>query len=210
VRGIIFAGGEAPEIEFIKSFVKDKDYIICLDKGLEYADAAEVEPSVILGDFDSVSGEILEKYKAKGVLINKFPAQKDFTDMELGISEAIRAGVGEIVLLAAFGGRVDHMLGNIDNMVQALKNGISIAIYDEKQHLYLLDCGRSFNYKKGTIISLLPFSGEVKGVTTQNLSYPLKNETLTKGCSRGVSNIFLEDMAKIDFISGILQVIVNI
>jgi len=210
VRGIIFGGGDAPRAEFVKNLIKKDDYIICLDKGLEYAAAAGITPSVILGDFDSVSEDILKKYKSKGISIREYPAQKDFTDMELGISEAIRAGVQELIMLAALGGRADHMMGNIDNMLQALEKGIQAAIYDEKQHIYLINTCRSFHYKKGAIISLLAFSNKVEGVTTGNLEYPLKNEILVKGYSRGISNIFSEDMAIIELSSGILQVVVNI
>lgn len=210
MRGIIFAGGEAPSADFIKSLVKKDDYIICLDSGLEYADMAGVTPSVILGDFDSVSEATLEKYRAKNITVNTFPADKDFTDMELGISEAVRAGVDELILIGALGGRIDHALGNIDNMLQALNAGIKTAIYDERQHIFLLNSGRSFHYKKGTVVSLIPFSGIVEGVSTQNLTYPLKNEALIKGYSRGVSNTFTEDTAVIDFKSGILQVVINI
>jgi len=210
VRGVIFAGGKAPGIGYMRNLVKDDDYIICLDSGLEYANRAGITPSVILGDFDSVDEDTLESYKLKGVPINSFPARKDFTDMELGIGEAIRKGVNELVIIAALGGRIDHTLGNIDNMAQAVRSGISTVICDEKQHLYMLSSGRSFHYKKGTVISLIPFTSKVEEVTTHRLSYPLNGETLVKGYSRGISNVFLEDMALIEFKSGILQVVVNI
>ena len=210
MRIVIFAGGDAPGIELARGIIKEGDYIICLDRGLEYADKAGIVPSVILGDFDSVDREILEKYAACGIPIKDYPAKKDFTDMELGIELAIQKNANEVILLAAFGGRIDHTLGNIDNLMQLAKKGIKGAIYDEKQHLYVINEGRSFHYKKGSTISLIPLSYEVRGITTKNLLYPLNGETLIKGYSRGLSNVFTEDMAAIDFKSGMLQVIVNI
>ncbi|MCL2564355.1 MAG: thiamine diphosphokinase [Defluviitaleaceae bacterium] len=210
MRGIIFAGGEAPTEGFVRGFIKEGDYIICLDKGLEYADRAGLAPSVILGDFDSVNEELLEKYAAKGIPIKDYPAKKDFTDMELGINHAIQAGVNELILLAAFGGRIDHTLGNIDNLLQAVHKGVKAAIYDEKQHLYVINEGQEFHYKEGSIISLISLSDKVEGITTKNLLYPLEGENLVKGYSRGVSNIFTKDVAVIDFKSGMLQVVVNI
>ena len=209
-RGVIFAGGVAPGTAFIEALIRADDYIICLDSGLEAADKANIAPSVIVGDFDSVTRETLEKYTSLGISVNQFSTKKDFTDMELGIQEAIKADVDELILLGALGGRADHMMGNIDNMVQALNVGISTAIFDEKQHIYMLNRGRTFYYKKGSVVSLIPFTSTVDGIVTTNLIYPLYNESLAKGYSRGISNIFAHDMAAVDFKSGILQVVVNI
>ena len=41
----------------------------------------------------------------------------------------------------------------------------------------------------GATVSLLPFGGDVEGVTTQALRYPLLDEPLTAGPARGLSNV---------------------
>ena len=210
MRAIIIANGEMKNIEIIEQNICKGDYIICLDGGLKHADNAGIMPNVIVGDFDSVDMALVEKYREKGAEVHSFPVRKDFTDMEIGINIAAEKNIGELVLLGALGGRTDHALGNIFNMQQALNKGIEISIIDENQHIFLLSKEKKFRYKKGMIISLIPITGKVEGVKTANLSYPLNDETLYSGYSRGVSNIFDEDEAQISISSGILLVIVNV
>ena len=47
-------------------------------------------------------------------------------------------------------------------------------------------------YTANTPISLVPI-GNVSGITTENLYYPLKNETLTIGHRNGTSNHVSQD-----------------
>ncbi len=46
-----------------------------------------------------------------------------------------------------------------------------------------------------------------KGVTTEGLAYPLRGETLEAGSSRGVSNVFVEETARISVERGVLLAI---
>ena len=57
---------------------------------------------------------------------------------------------------------------------------------------------------KRRCLSLIPISSEVKGVETQGLYYPLKCETLFMGHTRGISNIFLGNTAKVSIKQGLL------
>jgi thiamine pyrophosphokinase len=41
----------------------------------------------------------------------------------------------------------------------------------------------------GGIVSLLPYGGDVGGVTTAGLRYPLRHEPLLLGSARGLSNV---------------------
>ena len=210
MRAIIIANGEIKNISIIEQTIRGDDYIICLDGGLKHADNAGIMPNVIVGDFDSVDMALVEKYRAKGVEVHSYPVRKDFTDMEIGINIAGEIGASELVLMGALGGRMDHALGNILNMRQALEKGISISIIDEKQHIFLLNKEQNFQYKKGTTVSLIPITEQVRGIKTANLSYPLNCETLYNGYSRGLSNVFDEDETKITISDGILLVIVNV
>jgi len=50
--------------------------------------------------------------------------------------------------------------------------------------------------------NIIPFGGDLCGVTTQGLDYPLENEDLIFGQSRGVSNIMTSQKATITAESG--------
>jgi thiamine pyrophosphokinase len=56
-------------------------------------------------------------------------------------------------------------------------------------------------------ISLIPYTEKVTGITLTGFQYPLKNETLTIGISRGISNMLLEEKGSIQIEDGILMII---
>lgn len=58
----------------------------------------------------------------------------------------------------------------------------------------------------GDLVSLLPLCGDVEGVSTSGLRYPLHNETLFAGCARGVSNEFTAHQAEVSLRRGLLLV----
>ena len=56
----------------------------------------------------------------------------------------------------------------------------------------------------GDTVSLIPVSGDVSGVTTYNLQYPLDNETLFVGPARGISNVMADASAQVTVGEGLL------
>jgi thiamine pyrophosphokinase len=59
----------------------------------------------------------------------------------------------------------------------------------------------------GSTVSLLPHGGDVVGVTTEGLRWPLCDETLSSFASRGVSNEFAHARASVSVESGLLLVV---
>ena len=57
------------------------------------------------------------------------------------------------------------------------------------------------------MVSLLPLDTAVVGITTERLRYPLRNETLLVGPSRGLSNVRLEADAAVTVRLGRLLVV---
>lgn len=52
-RAVVIAGGEIISYERIRSFFKPGDYYIFCDSGLVHKDKLQIEPDLIIGDFDS-------------------------------------------------------------------------------------------------------------------------------------------------------------
>jgi thiamine pyrophosphokinase len=65
----------------------------------------------------------------------------------------------------------------------------------------------SIEERPGDLLSLLPLTGEARGVRTKGLYYPLNDETLRFGKPRGVSNAFTDEQAEVSLVEGILLVI---
>ena len=121
------------------------------------------------------------------------PCDKDFTDGELCVKYAKEQGIDEIILLAMTSERLDHTLSNIMMMSEFANS----KIVDEANEIYFLRDRLTIENKKGKTLSIIPVNGDMKGITTQGLLYPLHNETLYFGECRGNSNVITEDKCEI-------------
>lgn len=214
-RVLIISGGSI-SANFIEDYLQQEsfEYIIVADYGLLVADKLGLEVDYILGDFDSVPKEIIEKYRDKqkdnqSFTIREFNPEKDYTDTQIAIEEAIALSPDEIVILGGTGTRLDHTLSNVQNLILALKKNIKCSLIDEHNKLYLIDKPRTV-YKQdlfGSNISLLPLSPVVEKVTLLGFKYSLKEDDIHLGDSIGISNELVEDKARIIFEAGILIVV---
>jgi thiamine pyrophosphokinase len=59
----------------------------------------------------------------------------------------------------------------------------------------------------GAVVSLLPFAGDVEGVTTAGLRYPLDDEPLVTGPARGLSNVRIDAGASVTVRRGRLLIV---
>lgn len=182
--------------------------VFAVDGGLYVADEAGIVPDYLVGDFDTAEEGLVEQYATKCVTLRHQP-EKDATDTELAIEEAIAGGADQLILLGATGSRMDHTLANIHMLYKVLLQGKSACIVNENNRITLHE--RSFCKKKeelfGTYVSFLPFSEEVSGLTLKGLKYPLKNHTLTMGNSLGISNEAKEEEMEVSFEKGYLLMI---
>lgn len=207
MKAIIFSNGQIRDYNFVKNNISNYDIIICCDGGVKHTKKLNLIPDYILGDLDSAPLEIINYYKSLNVPFKIFPSKKDETDTEIGVDFAIELNVDSIDLYGSIGTRFDHTLSNAYSLLKPLKNGIKARIIDEYNIIELIDKEIIFTNKKGNTISLLPLTTKVCGITTYGLEYPLKDGTLEIGKLLGVSNVILEDIAKIVIKSGYLFVI---
>lgn len=91
----------------------------------------------------------------------------------------------------ATGRRTDHTLTNITNIAR-YREELKIVILDDYSKIHLLPQKFEKWYTKNSILSLIPI-GEVKGIHSKNLFYPLNNDILTLGFKTGSSNFVTED-----------------
>lgn len=184
--------------------------IIAGDRGLEALYQLKIIPNHVVGDFDSVSPEILEFYKKQPqIIFHTYHAEKDNTDTDIALKLAIQIRSSEITILGALGKRMDHALANIHILKDALEANIPCKIIDEHNRIYLINTEKTLEKDKvyGKYISLIPLTSTVEGLTLTGFKYPLNHYTLPIGTSLGISNEIIEDMAHIKMEKGILIVI---
>ena len=105
--------------------VGEDDLVIAVDGGLNYCSVLEVEPDLILGDFDSVGEEqreaLLELQKQIPDRVIALKPEKDDTDMLAALKLGLEFGYTSFQIYAATGGRLEHTIANIQ-CLRYLKN----------------------------------------------------------------------------------------
>ena len=181
-RAVVIAGGEIISYERVRSFLKPEDYYIFCDSGLFHKEGLNVEPDLIIGDFDSH-----EKVDTGSEIIT-LPEMKDDTDSLSGVKLALKRGFKDFLLLGMTGRRMDHTLCNL-YLLSYIKShhGRSLIVDDwsemevvEKEEVFISD---SYAY-----FSLIAWKGKCEGVNIENALYPLSSAVIEPEYQYGISN----------------------
>ncbi len=206
---LIISGGSI-DIDFARNYLKNHsfDHIISVDGGLESAMKMNLVPGYILGDFDTVSREILDSYRTNpNIVFRQFQPEKDFTDTQSAIRLAMELETLTITVLGGIGTRMDHSLANIQLLQMPLEQGIDAVIINSHNRIRLLGVKRKeIELKKSEYkyVSILPLSESVSGLTLTGMKYPLGNYEMNmeQAISLGVSNEIIEEPAVVKLKSG--------
>jgi len=178
--------------------------VVAADGGVDTALALGLDVTVAVGDFDSVTPAGLAAVERAGARIERHPAAKDATDLELALDTALELGAKRIVVVGDAGGRLDHLLAGLLVLGHERYAGVEIDAFLGGGTAHIVRSERVIAGEPGELLSLLPLHGPVTGVVTSGLSYPLTGETIEPGSSRGVSNVFAERTARVALDAGVL------
>lgn len=211
MKFLIVSGGSLNK-EFVTKVVGQGRYdrILAADSGMNALYAAAVTPDIIIGDFDSADKKILAFFQQnKEIDFCTLNPEKDDTDTEFAIRESIRRGADSITIIGGTGTRLDHVLGNISLLGIGLEEGVRMELLDAHNRICMIDHSVTLKKKEqyGNYLSLIPYNGNVTGVTLKGLKYPLHNYTMGGFNSLGISNEIVDDEASIELTSGQLLVI---
>ena len=203
---LIISGGEFAKLspEYLKA-----DYVIACDKGLDHAGKYGIEPDIVIGDYDSVSPENLDKIKNGEVKSIRYPKEKDDTDTMIAMKHALSLGFKEIRMVCVFGKRMDHAIANIQTAHYGAEKGARVYMYDEKTEVIVFSSGvLNITKREGRNLSVFSLTDFCRGVTVKGTRYELEGGDLTNSFPLGQSNEFVEDHAKISLETGVIMVVV--
>ena len=211
MKFLIVSGGSLNK-EFVTKVVGQGKYdrILAADSGMNALYAAAVTPDIIIGDFDSADEKILRFFQQnKAIDFCTLNPEKDDTDTEFAIRESIRRGADSITIIGGTGTRLDHVLGNISLLGIGLEEQVSMELLDEHNRIRMIQDALTLEKETqyGKYVSLIPYGGDVQGVTLRGFKYPLSDYTMGGFNSLGISNEIVDNRAEIRFRSGILLVI---
>jgi thiamine pyrophosphokinase len=190
--------------------------VVAADGGARLAVPLGVAINRWVGDADSVDPAALEELTNAGVAVDLVRRDKDASDTELAILAALAAGATDLTVVGALGGpRLDHALANIGLLSLPGLEGIPARLLDPAARVSLIrapDAGgrpvrAELRGRAGDVVSLLAADGDVEGVTTEGLRYPLRDEPLPAGPARGLSNVRLGETAAVTVRWGHLLVV---
>lgn len=208
-KALIITGGD---IDFSYKKSEDCRMVIAVDNGLAAAHKMGIRPDVIIGDFDTVSPELLHSYeKQSDIKIVRLMPEKDDTDTEAAVRLAAQNGIKQIDILGATGSRFDHTYANMFLLKKAMEQNIIIYLYTGLSKIYLVHGKKEYCREDffGTYISFLQFDGSALGVTLEGFKYNVSDFDFdTKKTYRlGVSNEPLKERASIVIQHGYMLVV---
>ena len=201
---LIFANGELSEGAWIQSHFQNASVIIAANGGVRHLQEMGLTPDLIIGDLDSADIKLIDSLVQGGARTIRHRADKDETDLELALLYAQQYFDEPILVFGATGGRIDHSLANLMLLAHPDLLNLNISYIDLAYRIWIVHGFTSITGEPGDIISLIPVNGKAFVGTTSGLRWPLNNETLDFGLTRGVSNELTDQLAEIEIVSGII------
>ena len=171
----------------------EDDLVIAADGGCAHLKRAGVRCDFLMGDFDSYTEDI-----PSGTETRRFPPQKDDTDTMLAVKYGMERGYRRFLLYGMFGGRFDHTAALLQTVLWIAGHGAEVLAFEAKTgsmrgcYVTAVRNGTmTFPSDAEGYLSVFTFGGEARGVTLENLKYPLSDATLSPDIPLGVSNEFL-------------------
>ncbi|HUR49154.1 MAG TPA: thiamine diphosphokinase [Acidimicrobiales bacterium] len=207
-RILVLTGGDQGAGGFDLAAAVAYDLVIAADSGLDLAESIGIRPDVVVGDLDSASPDAVERARAHGAEVDSHPAGKDHTDFELALERAMREGASEICVIGGAGGRPDHWLSNLALLAATAGAGLGVTADMGDWRVSVVTASHPYREElpAAELLSLLAIGGDVLGITTEGLLYPLREEPLTMSTSRGVSNVAQGGVVRVEIQSGTLLV----
>jgi thiamine pyrophosphokinase len=204
VSAVVVANGAPPDPAIFGALLRAAGVVVAADGGARALIERGLPLTTIVGDLDSLPPDLLDRWQAGGGDVRRYPREKDETDLELAVAEAMRRGARRIAILGALGGRVDHQTANLLLLAHPSLDGVDAALRDDGARVAAVKGAATLSGRPGDLLSLLPVTARVEGVITTGLRYPLAGETLTLGSPRGVSNVFTSQRATVRVRAGTL------
>lgn len=222
---VVVVGGDPLSADLARAEVPAGSVVIAADSGLDAAVAAGLVVHHVVGDFDSVSPDLLALAERMGVKVHRHPADKDATDSELAIRLALdllgpiapEVGRGPIaapgrptmLVIGGGGGRLDHLLADLLALASPLLAHVEVSACFGPARVTVVrpEQERVVRGRVGEQLSLLPMHGRARGVSTAGLRWPLARADLVAGTTRAVSNEMLATEARVSVEEGVLLVV---
>lgn len=182
---------------------EEGDLILAADAGYELCLRLGIQPTQLLGDFDS-----MEQPKDFENVV-RLPVEKDDTDTMLAIKAGLSQGCKEFYFYGATGGkRMDHTIANLQSLLYLRRHGAHGWAYDD-DFVWTVIENETLTVDKCVewgLLSIFALGERAEGVTEQGMQYALNDGEVSNAYPFGVSNHILEERAVVSVKNGTLLV----
>lgn len=223
----VVAASDFNEAHFMKS-VKSGMFasVIAADSGYRHLDSRGFTPNIVIGDFDSLGyvpkddkpcsiqiKEDADSGNVKNMRVMQYPVDKDKTDLELAIDEALSQKPQIIFVYGALGKRMDMTLSTIQMLAHVSDHRVGVFCVGDKESCVVVNGPSEFGlgippvdeYNK--TISVFSLSDVALIENSIGLKWPYVNTALTSSMSLGVSNEVVSSPVKIKVKQGKILVV---
>jgi len=192
---VIIADGTFPTHAIPLDYIKNAERIVCCDGSADNTLLAGFTPDAIVGDMDSLSGELANRFADR-----LFPDDDQTTnDLTKAVAWCINSGYKNLVIVGATGKREDHTIGNVSLLAEYIKEVNIIMLTDTGLFIPILESA-SLSSFQGQQISIFSIDPET-GITSTGLKYPLKKSKITNWWAATL-NEALGDTFSLEFSGG--------
>ena len=161
------------------------EQIIAVDSGIKHIYKLSLDPSILVGDLDSISKEDYQKVKETNIEIDSYHKNKDLTDFELSLNKVVNPHKKNIFIIGGEGGDIDHML-SVFFIISNKEFYQNITWLYGKQNIlfknnFSLEVDNKMNF------SLIPLT-EIKSLYIKGAKWELENKNIEMGNSFTLRN----------------------
>ena len=168
---IILANGEYPTHATPLTLLHNATYLACCDGAANACVAHGLPPDVIVGDGDSLSDEVRNRFADKLHRIS----EQETNDLTKTVTYLRSIGKHYIAIVGATGLREDHTLGNISLLMEYMRMGVKVVMYTDYGMFMPCSGKTEMPCRVGQQLSIFNFGA--KHFVSDGLRYPLYDFT---------------------------------
>lgn len=192
MKAVILANGEFPSSSILLDELKEAEFLAVCDGAVRHLESLGIEPSVIVGDLDSITEELKKKYAHKLVHIK----EQESNDLSKAFFHCVGLGYDEFVILGATGKREDHCIANVSLLSVFINHCKNVVMKSDFGSFGVYKTPCKIVSQAGEQISLFSLNPQAK-FTSKGLKYPLKDLALPIWAN-GTLNEALEESFEIN------------
>jgi thiamine pyrophosphokinase len=188
-------GGDHMTAAKVAAWVESADIVISADGGMLRVLEAGFVPDVVIGDFDSMSLEVVGPETE--AIVDR---HQDNTDCGKLLDYAKRMGYSKVTLICAEGDLSDHFLDTVHCAVRSDLD-VSIGLQRGIAHVLKGPVERTFLTTPGMRVSMLPLETVTKA-SLSGVQWEFEDATLSVRGFTSISNVATESQLKVSFEEG--------